>query len=339
MVSEAVGEDARALRAEGERLRIASHPGVIELVSSRGSADRWELRVVHGGRPVETVGPLPGKRVASIAAEAAETLAELHDRGIVHGHIGPSSVLISSTGRVVLGGFGSPASVRGLTPADDVAAIGALIGELLGSSAEPRARVLGPKDPIVSSRRLRAVASLAVEEPPERRPSARRLAQLLRACAGPEGPVRPRHLGGRRPIARWCRFAVGASGAVSLAWLGSVAFTGSGPGSGLRDAGGAPSDHGEVVVFDGRRFAIGERGDSVLVGDWDCDGTSTPIALRGSTGEVFVFPRWAVEHDLVVAATTTITGAAKWAPTTACGAPRVVTHDGRVVTVDVGEQP
>lgn len=37
------------------------------------------------------------------------------------------------------------------------------------------------------------------------------------------------------------------------------------------------------------RYALGQAGDLVVVGDWDCDGTDTPAVVRPIDGEVFVF--------------------------------------------------
>jgi hypothetical protein len=50
----------------------------------------------------------------------------------------------------------------------------------------------------------------------------------------------------------------------------------------------------------GHRFAAGDPGDEVVVGDWTCAGTAVPALIRPSTGEVFVFDRWASPgHDEV----------------------------------------
>jgi hypothetical protein len=50
---------------------------------------------------------------------------------------------------------------------------------------------------------------------------------------------------------------------------------------------------GGIVELAGERWTIGEPGDIVTVGDWDCDGLATPAAYRPSTGDVFVFEGWA----------------------------------------------
>lgn len=41
------------------------------------------------------------------------------------------------------------------------------------------------------------------------------------------------------------------------------------------------------------RFGLGAPGDQLVVGDWDCDGATTPAIYRPDTGETFHFDRWA----------------------------------------------
>jgi hypothetical protein len=48
-----------------------------------------------------------------------------------------------------------------------------------------------------------------------------------------------------------------------------------------------------VAELDGRRFAVGEPGDVVAVGDWACTGRPVAAVLRPRTGDVFVFTTWA----------------------------------------------
>jgi hypothetical protein len=55
----------------------------------------------------------------------------------------------------------------------------------------------------------------------------------------------------------------------------------------------------ELVVAAGRRvrvgnrsFLVGEPGDRVAIGDWDCDGTATPAVLRLATGAIYTFAGW-----------------------------------------------
>jgi hypothetical protein len=43
------------------------------------------------------------------------------------------------------------------------------------------------------------------------------------------------------------------------------------------------------------RWTLGQPGDLIAVGDWECDGQAAPALLRPATGDVFVFPGWAAE--------------------------------------------
>ncbi|OWY59494.1 hypothetical protein B7486_74265, partial [cyanobacterium TDX16] len=55
---------------------------------------------------------------------------------------------------------------------------------------------------------------------------------------------------------------------------------------------------------------VGEEGDEVVLGDWDCDGSATPALLRPDAGEVFVFARWARDGaDVTVTAVDEVDGA------------------------------
>ena len=57
---------------------------------------------------------------------------------------------------------------------------------------------------------------------------------------------------------------------------------------------------GETLVVDGStvdagvaRWTLGEPGDVVAVGDWDCDGEASAALLRPASGDVFLFATWA----------------------------------------------
>ncbi|MGH9228448.1 MAG: hypothetical protein ACRD07_06895 [Acidimicrobiales bacterium] len=47
------------------------------------------------------------------------------------------------------------------------------------------------------------------------------------------------------------------------------------------------------------RWTLGQPGDVIAVGDWECDGRAAPALLRPATGDVFVFPGWAAESEPV----------------------------------------
>ena len=65
-----------------------------------------------------------------MAAQLARTLADLHDRGIVHGRITADHVLLDGLGRVVLAGLAGASTAsesRGASPVDDVRGLAHLI--------------------------------------------------------------------------------------------------------------------------------------------------------------------------------------------------------------------
>ena len=90
------------------------------------------------------------------------------------------------------------------------------------------------------------------------------------------------------------------------------------------------SVEGTEVRSGAQRWRVGEPGDLVAVGDWDCDGTSTPAVLRPRTGRLHLFDAWA-SPDAAVTATpgpTVPTGAIALEPR-GCGEATVRTADGQ----------
>jgi serine/threonine protein kinase len=70
------------------------------------------------------------------------------------------------------------------------------------------------------------------------------------------------------------------------------------------DGDGCPSAvtwSNNVVQIEGRRYQLGRPGDSLLLGDWDCDGRDTPALYRPG-GTVFFFDAWPDEGGAVPAA-------------------------------------
>ena len=66
---------------------------------------------------------------------------------------------------------------------------------------------------------------------------------------------------------------------------------------------------GSVIVGD-LTFRVGVPEDTILVGDWNCDGRSTLAVLRQSTGEIFVFDDWAVDGQVEATLVGQVTGPA-----------------------------
>jgi hypothetical protein len=328
--------DAAHVRAVGERLAAAAHPGVVEVVSSTGTDDLWELQLVHAGRPVSLVGPLSVEQVGGVAAAVAATLADLHAAGVVHGSIDGSHVLIGPHGRPALCGF-DPAAGPAARPEDDIAALGALIVELLGTDAEvepiPERRWRrGAARTGWTRRSLLLVADQACAEPPTRRPSARRLAAAIAdavpgaqvpdapapiTAADPLDSLRPRSED-EQPHARLPGAICALLGVVAL---GAGAWRVAQPMRAAEAVRSAPASmqptttrppitvEGTSVAMGGRHFEIGQPGDLVVVGDWDGDGEPTAAVLRPPTGEVFVFRSWTTGDDVVVRAVATVEAA------------------------------
>ena len=326
--------DAELLRREAAVLAAARHPGVVE-VAAEGEG-RLVLRFA-GTRTLADLRP-PVERAAALGAALAATVADLHALNIRHGRITPSRVVLDSSGRPVLCGFGAAAlrGEPGPSTADDVAGVGAVLRSLVGDDAElepiPERRLGGRRAWTGALRgALLTLADQATADDPLRRPSARALAASI-ADLVPAPPAAPE---ARRPFPT--RVAVAAAvvlvvavAAVSFGQrspLDAAAAPPIEPGPALRtiecppvtgvavdhDGDGCPSAAvvgAGVVEIDGVRYGVGRSGDVLAVGDWDCDGIATVADVRPATGEVFVFDRWAAEEDeVVVTPVTTVAGA------------------------------
>lgn len=192
VVKTATTPEARdALQRESERLSRARHPGVVEVVSA--VPDRLEVGWV-GVHTLETA-KLPVPAAAAVLAAVAETVADLHSMGIVHGRLDPSHVILTGDGRPVLCGMVGPDPSDVVTgPADDVGAVGRLMDHLLGPEAEPEPipeRRWSRKTWSGYQRRaLQSLADRAAHDDPARRPTARALANAI-VEAIPEARLQP----------------------------------------------------------------------------------------------------------------------------------------------------
>jgi len=212
-VKTATGTDAvDRLRHEAVRLADASHPGVVAVVACRDvdpavpagggpGEPSCELRTVYAGEPVTRwTGSVAD--VGGVAAAVASTLADLHAAGIVHGRLDPSHVLLGDGGRPRLCGWSGP---DGAGAADDVAAWGRLVHDLITRAPAPRRglRSAARGGGSGARRALSALVDRATDPVPTRRPSARALADLVMtagpAATQPDGRRRP---GGGRGTAR-----------------------------------------------------------------------------------------------------------------------------------------
>lgn len=97
---------------------------------------------------------------------------------------------------------------------------------------------------------------------------------------------------------------------------------------------------GNVVRSGPHRWSVGEPGDLVTIGDWDCDGSPTPAVLRPTTGRLHVFDAWATEATALTAAPgPTVPPGATAVESSGCGRATVRTADGRVVELETADAP
>jgi hypothetical protein len=99
-----------------------------------------------------------------------------------------------------------------------------------------------------------------------------------------------------------------------------------------------------VIRHDGRRFAIGDPGDEIVVGDFACAGAPRAAVLRPGSGELFLFDGWAdgAGDQLATVATVLPLDAHLLPPTlnaTGCASLRALLADGTEVTVALDHLP
>jgi tRNA A-37 threonylcarbamoyl transferase component Bud32 len=177
--------DARrsdALRRFFAEARLAAairHPGAVAIYDVDEAAHALAMEWIAGGtlrtRLRENANGLPAAELTATARGLLGTLAYLHGRGIVHGDLKPSNLLLRAPGQVVIADFGAaeligaaptnadaggtplylaPEQFRGAptSPATDLYAAGAVLFEMtLGRPLRSHAALLrGPPDPTLT---------------------------------------------------------------------------------------------------------------------------------------------------------------------------------------------
>ena len=149
-------------------LEAPRSPGVVDLVAIVDGDSGTALSTAWLGGGTFATANLPPKKLAAAGAALALTLAIVHERGIVHGHVTADHVLLDSAGRVVLGGFaeaaaaganaGPSAAATAIETTTDVSSVGDLILSKLPTEALPTLKLHAhaPDNEIVE--RLRAIA-------------------------------------------------------------------------------------------------------------------------------------------------------------------------------------
>lgn len=290
-VKTAEADAAARLRAEARVLQALDHPGLVQVIEVTDTDGVVSMRTAFAGADTWATRPPEAavERAAGIAAVAA-TLADLHARGVTHGALEAGHVIRGDHDRPVLCGL---SRTRGDDPADLQADLVAL-AELIDAPPLPD----GP--------RATSLATLANRIRSGRCQAADVVDQANRIAAetAHQLSVGHRRIPRRLPaVAAIAALALVATMVVAAALPHSARTPRASPAlaapttptSTAGPALAAPTTEpppGVVIDHGGRRYRIGQAGDVVVVGDWDCDGTPTPAVLRPSTGDIAVFDRW-----------------------------------------------
>lgn len=278
-------EDATALRAVVARLRAAAGPGVVQVVAHHDDGERIEVVLAFAGRP--PIAPMPGRELAPVAAAVASHLADLHLRGLAHGALCAEHVLVDAAGAVRL---------CGLADGDqdgDVVALGRLLDDLL--------------DPEDDHPALRSVVARCAVDDAAARPTMAAIAAALATASPRAVRAAPDSVEGER---RRLPLVVGAV-VTALACLVAVASVSRAEPrrdepaptttitSTSTSAVGArrvwPPNPPRTIEHDGATWTFGADDDrALLVGDWSCTGTATPLLLDAS-GNLYVVDEWTDE--------------------------------------------
>ena len=109
------------------------------------------------------------------------------------------------------------------------------------------------------------------------------------------------------------------------------------------DGDGCPDEitiDGTIISTDDGRWSLGETGDFVLVGDWDCDGTAAPGLVRKNSGSVYFFEGWSPPSvPLLAHPVATVGEPIDAEPLEGCGGIRVSTPTGPVIVTVAGVVP
>ena len=201
---------AEAARREAALLAAVDHPHVLRIVElvEVGSALVLVLPLAEGGdlgQLIRARGVLEPGEVVTACAPVAQALASIHARGLAHGDVTPSNVLLTAEGLPLLADLGV-ARMAGEWPEEVGATAGHAAPEVLaGHPSGPAADVYGlatvavlaltgrpPSRPFSLPGIAPATAGAlgrALDHDPHRRPSASTLASTLFAMADPEAIV------------------------------------------------------------------------------------------------------------------------------------------------------
>lgn len=330
-VKRAVGDLGR-LRAEADTLRDLDHPGVVRFVAFDETGDDAELRTEYVG--TDTWARTPPSNVAQVLSRltsVAETLADLHERGIAHGALQAEHVIDGYDGRPVLCGLADAAPLDETTELDDMVGFAGLLRDLAPVVDGPtrdhldrlaRDAAAGAVDArgAAAALALHATDPVAATSSPGNRRAVVVVGGFVAAAA-----LFTMGLGrdtGARAEPSATASEAGVTTPTTTTTLGPTPTTTAPttppstsappttappttavPVIPVPTTTGSPGDvPGIELVHEGRRYGLGADGDQAVVGDWDCDGVPTPALLQFGSGVIAVFDAWPDPDEPLTAA-------------------------------------
>lgn len=289
VIKTALAGDRHNRQAEAEWLARARHRGVVRLLDVTQNPTR--IRTLHAGNTTMRTGTPTPAHAAHLLTDAAVTLADLHDRGMVHGQITLDHLVIDQA-RIVLC---SPTGVAE-DPQIDIEDLGHCVEVMLDRWEESECEI-----PELDDWRQLAAHLTEPEDGYSARRAARELARLAGQCDRDTKRAdrqrgtdpQPEEASGNR-----LQTLSQARGLVLAGLLAVVAIAGS---FSVLAPGTQQTDAGPQVVVAGSRYQLGdsEHDEALVLSDGftaqRCSAATRDVLehavafLDGQTGSVWLF--------------------------------------------------
>ena len=340
VIKRAMGRGRARLRREAVILAEVRGPGLVQLIGIEDADEHTDLVLADAGdHTLADPAGVPTEILRRALVSTCASIGEMHRLGWAHGGIEAQHIVLNRRGRSRLCSLGSAVSLAADPGARDrdLLALSHLVdrcahGPVATSTWSDRLRwrwtrhrlinVVSRFAAEVDSRRMdssgtnvRGIEPRSLGDAVE---AAFRFPVVsLRSSMSGRRPWRATLGGKARPSRRTVLAATSAVAAVAagIGLMTAVVHQGPSPSSNCPpvaprrvdvDGDGCAESiriQGQIVRVNGVSYRVGRPGDVVAVGDWDCDGRSTPAVLRPSTGEVLAFDQWAVRGTPATART------------------------------------